>query len=140
MKRVTQIVGYAGIGTLIAAIAMSRTSKEHVVIEMHTAEVKQGPAWLIELLYDPAGWVLPALSIVGLVVFGLGYLGYHRSGLTEDVQREMVENTLILIFAGAITLAMVNFLSLPYAVDVLTGGIGGFAVARGLSVKYVYTS
>jgi len=140
MKRITQIAGYAAVGALIVVIATSRTTQQRVQIQTYTAEVEQGPAWLINILYNPNDWVMPALLVAVLFVIGLGYVGYERSGVTTDVQREMVENVLILIFAGAITLGMVSFLSFSYPVDVLTGGISGFVIARALSSKYVYPS
>lgn len=83
------------------------------------------PVWLVDLLYSPEKWVVPAVLGTALVVVGLAYAGYRRSGVDAKVKREAAANGTIVCAMGASTMALMAVA--PYWAAVPIGSAVGFA-------------
>lgn len=88
--------------------------------------VEQGPAVLVEVLYDPPSWAWTALLVVAVVV--IVWAGYAAATveLTPAVKWEIVENVGIAVMTAGVTLVLVQFAPLPYVLDVLGGVAVGY--------------
>ncbi|WP_423745091.1 hypothetical protein V5735_03435 (plasmid) [Haladaptatus sp. SPP-AMP-3] len=92
--------------------------------------IEQGPRWLVDFYYTPPWWVNPSLKVLGLIVAAVvAYLLYRRGyEITTDQQRTMLQVAATVV--GVITgvLAMTNYVSQPYGVDVSVGFLAGYGI------------
>lgn len=94
----------------------------------HVFEVHQGPDFLVNMLYCPPWWLVPAVIAVALIVGSLAYLGYRRHGIDDQVEYEMLRNLLIVVIIGAIVLVLRSG-PLPYFADVAIAVLVGWPLA-----------
>lgn len=92
--------------------------------------IEQGPRWLVELLYAPPAWVRPVAGLIFVSVVGLAALSYHRNGIDEVIIEEISANGIIAISCLGLTTLLVRHGDFSYALDVVVGGFGGYAIAQ----------
>lgn len=82
------------------------------------------PVWLVELMYAPDDWVVPAILGIALVVLTVAYAGYRRNGVDAQVKREAATNGTVVCAMGASTMALMAVV--PYWAAVPVGSAVGF--------------
>ncbi len=92
--------------------------------------IEQGPTWLIDFYYSPPPWVNPSLKVLGLVVAGVvAYLLYRRGyEIAPTQQRVMLQVAATVVGVMTGVLAMTNYASQPYWVDVGGGLLAGYGL------------
>lgn len=92
--------------------------------------VRQGPQWLVDFLMSPPWWVSLSVKLLGLVVAGVvAYRLHQRRGeITPGQQHAMLQiaGTVVGVMTGV--LAVTNYTTQPYLVDVAVGLVAGYAV------------
>lgn len=90
--------------------------------------VKQGPGWLVHLLYHPPGWLGPVVGLLAALVFAtVAYRLYQadwRIPIDRQLEMGKIAGTIIAVLIS--TLAMVNLADQPYLVDVGVGFLVGY--------------
>lgn len=131
------------IAATLAAVALIGVlavmdSADYVVMGDTVVEVEQGPAVIVQLLYNPPSWAAPLVVVLMIGVAGLAYLGYRRHGIDEQVKAEITERMLLILFVFGLTITTVELDIFPYVVDVAIGGIGGYGLSRITSRFVIY--
>lgn len=96
--------------------------------------ITQGPQWLIDLYASPPPWINPALKITAVVTLLIvAYRLYQWDGdIPLDVQREMLVVVAHITSITTATLAAVNWLHVPYLVDIVCGFAVGYGAVLAL--------
>lgn len=103
---------------------------------------KQGPEWLVNLLFSPPLWVQFVFYSATAILLGYALVNLYRRGfdLEEDVQMDMMDNAIMIVSIMVVTLGLVFRASFPYYVDVLGGYVGGvsiaYAISKGMRTEY----
>ncbi|RDZ65980.1 hypothetical protein C5B90_06430 [Haloferax sp. Atlit-12N] len=103
-----------------------------VVVDGIPVCTKQGPEWLVRLMYAPPEWLGLALKLLIVAVVVLTALGYYRHGVDKQVIRESAENgaAWLLVLALATTLRGTGIAPGGYFATVLVAGVGGFGLTK----------
>lgn len=111
------------------------TNGSVVVVDGRPIHVRQGPEWLVRLLYDPPGWLVAAVVVGVLVVVGLAARTVYLDGeaALADASDDMVRNAAIVVGVVVVTKASMATLALAYWGDVLLGWLGGSALGIGVT-------
>jgi hypothetical protein len=90
-------------------------------------QVEQGPAWLIDLLFNPPGWLSTLLGVAALASLLLAGLALYRNDWTlpDDAQAEVLANAVLIESILVTTVWVVFHHDLSYALDVTAGFVGG---------------
>lgn len=102
---------------------------------MKRMEVQQGPAWA-DILFSSDPLVV---AMVNLLFFGVcfgGVLMLLWMDLTDEEARSMASNLSYIVSVGMATFVLREASTLPYAVDVVLGVVGGFILAT-RSAEYI---
>jgi hypothetical protein len=96
---------------------------------------KQGPEWLVNLLFNPPLWVQIIFYGATALLLGYALVNLYRRGfdLEEDIQLDMMDNAIMIVSIMVLTLAFVFRASYPYYVDVLGGYVGGVSISYAIS-------
>lgn len=94
-------------------------------------DIHQGPAWLVDVIYNPPTWIVGALTLSVLASLIIAGVSLYRSNweLDEDVQSEMLENTAIAEGVMLATVCLVWYADQPYFIDVGAGFLVGVSAA-----------
>ena len=113
---------------LVAASAATKLlmmgSGGTTVVGGETIRTGPVPVWLVELMYAPDDWVVPAILGIALVVLTVAYAGHRRHGVDAQVKREAASNGTVVCAMGAATMALVAVA--PYWAAVPVGSAVGF--------------
>jgi len=116
------------LAVLTSAVSIVLASGDGGVVFIGGEAVRTGPipVWLVELLYSPDGWVLPAVAAVAGTVLLVAYAGYRNHGIDEEVKREALSNTTIVVSMGGLTVVLASTGLVPYWAAVPLGSFFGF--------------
>jgi len=90
--------------------------------------VEQGPRWLADLLVGSAFERNVLMLVVVLLGIGLA-VAVARRNLDRETKLQMLQNGLVVLNCGGVTVAAVRLQSWPYVFDVAVGAGVGFTVA-----------
>jgi len=101
-------------------------------------DVQQGPAWLVDALYNPPGWLVVGLGLTVLVSVAVAFVSLYRSDweLRDDAQAEMLGNAAIIEGVLVATVLFVWYADYPYVVD----AAGGFLTGTGVAYLSMYAT
>lgn len=95
-------------------------------------QVEQGPRWLVELAYNPPGWLDVALVAAIVVVLVLVTISVKRNGISHEARRDALRNLTTVAGAAMLTMLVMSVADFRYGIDVLVGGLGGSMLGMGV--------
>jgi hypothetical protein len=97
---------------------------------------KQIPEWMSVYLINPPEWILILLGGIALVISVIALVGLIRSGMSEEIVREMVTNLTYLLCCG--TASWITMATVPgqWPVAAALGCCTGVAIAHVLVPQF----
>lgn len=108
-----------------------------LAVDGHAVHVKSGPAWIVQLAFNPPHWLGAVLTVLALLVAGACAWAYYRRGLDRETVEKMSANVIIICSIMIVSHAVDVLLPGPYIGRLLVGWLGGFGVAK-LFIKSAY--
>ena len=90
---------------------------------------EQIPEWMSIYLINPPEWILILLGGIALVISVIALVGLIRSGVTEEIVREMVTNLTYLLCCGTASWITMANVAVQWPFAAVLGSCTGLAIA-----------